>query len=501
MRVDNGKNRRVFGEIAMNVKRDKKSEKHKRKREAAAKRQSEREAVEREKARKKATRLDILYKKRAENVARKKERDDRMAKERAAKNRERERIYAEKAKLAAIRRAKRKKVYAKIKKVFVNRPSGFNYKNYGFLPRVELKIEGDRTSIATRLAAADINLSDVRCDGNCTTVILRKKDMRKAVAILDEMCYTYQINATYGTGRRLSFLAARLGLIVGLGISAVGMNIVYGYVWRVDISGTDKLSNAAVLATLDGSGVSAGKKKSAGLTERAKVALCEMDGVADASCEIIGTTLYVHVLESNDYVVRGTYGEYQSAYDATVTRISVRMGTATVERGDVVKVGQTLATGDVYSTAGELLSKGECDAEVYGNVAIAYSASISATGVEYRRTGKSATVSVVRLFGLNIGKATSPYASYDMVSHTSHYDVLLPIYVTSYTYYETAPTEYTRDVEQAASEYAQSVADSLEFVGEFDSSYTVTEGAAGLYTIHLFLSGEALISRGVPRGE
>ena len=108
-----------------------------------------------------------------------------------------------------------------------------------------------------------------------------------------------------------------------------------------------------------------------------------------------------------------------SDYDATVTRIIMRSGTATVARGDM------LANGDVYSTSGELLYTADCDAEIYGKVSVTFSADVSRAAVEYRRTGKSSKKTVFGLFGHSIGKVKSPYASYETVAHTANYDARL----------------------------------------------------------------------------
>ncbi len=483
------------------IKRDKKSEKVKRRRENKKKRDADRLQKQREKAELQAAARSAAAKRKAEDALRKKERDELIAKQRAIKAQRKKELREEKDRLAEVKRKKRLAVYSKIKSKLKNPKAGFGYSNFGLLPRVELGIRGDKTSIASRLAAAGINVSDICVSNGETCVKIRKKDLRKAVAILNEMCYTHKINATYGMGRRCTFFAARFGLIVGAIAAAVSMNIAYGYIWRIDISGNDKLSSAAIEAALKAAGVSVGCKKTDPFGSRVAAALESMNGIADASCETIGTTLYVRVLEAEDFVATNRYGEYRAAYDATVTRLAVRHGTALVERGDVVKIGQPLVSGDVYSTSGELLYTADCDADVYGNVSLSFTAQVSRTAVDYRRTGRSKTRTVMSLFGKSFGKSRSPYPSYEMIAHTANYDVLIPLYVTSYTYYETKPVEYERDIDEVCKSYAASVAEKMEFAGEFDSSYSVTESVAGLYTVHLFLSGEALISTGVPRSD
>lgn len=420
-----------------------------------------------------------------------------------AEKRERERIKselrAEKAKIAAERQKKRIAVYTKIRAKFKNRKSGFDYKNFGFIPRVELAVKGDRSSVVLRLSATGIKVTDVRFIGGETLFKIRKKDLRKAVAILSEMCYTHRINATLGITKSVAFYAARMGLILGAVLSVVTLHISYGYIWRLQITGNSVLSSAAIEATLKRAGITAGCKKSEFITVKTAETLGAMDGISDASCEIIGTTLHVHVLESTESSAISRYGEYVSDYDATITRIVMRSGTATVKRGDVVKRGDLLATGDRFSTAGELMYSGDCDCEVYGNVAVSFTAQIPVSAVEYRRTGKTAAKTVYTLFGKRIGGNKPPFKTYELSSHTSKYDVLIPLYATTYTYEQTVAVEYERDIDEAAQSFAKSKIDSMKFEGEFDYSYSAEQAVSGLYTVHLFIKGETVISRGRER--
>lgn len=419
---------------------------------------------------------------------------------REATKRERQRVKEsvrqEKVKKAAERQKKRAAMYSKIRVKLKNNKAGFEYRSFGLIPRVELAVKGDKTSVVTRLAAAGVKVTDIRFSDGETLFKIRKKDLRKAVAILSEMCYTHRINATYGIAQRLAFSVARIGLIAGAVLSVIGMNISYGYIWRVQITGNDKLSLAAIESKLRRDGITVGCKKSDNLTEKTAAVLGGMDGISDASCEIIGTTLHVHVLESTESTALMRYGEYTSEYDATVTRIVMRSGTAKVKRGDTVKRGDVLANGDMYSTTGELLYTGDCDCDIYGKVAITVTAQIPMTAVEYRLTGRTDVKTVYTLFGKKLGGNKPPYKTYELSSHTSRYDVLIPLYVTTYTYRETAAVEYERDIEQAAEDFAKAKIESMRFEGEFDYSYNVEQALSGLYSVHLFITGETVISRG-----
>lgn len=470
------------------------------KRKNAAASTDKRNAMREARMRKQAETLAEYERKKRLELARKAEREHiKREREKARLERDavKQREYEARAALRAERLKARKRFYAKLKGKLENNRYGFDYSSYGFLPRVELEADGDMTSVAAKLAAGGVTVSDMRRKDGKTRFKIRKKDLRKGIAILNQMCYNYRIGATYGIVRKCLFMLARAGLFVGIAASIACLYISYGYVWRVDVSGNDKLSVAAIESALSGAGYGSGCKKRDIDTDRIVATLGDMDGVADASCEIVGTTLYVRVLESKDYTVHGKCTSYTAGYDAKVTRIVMRSGTASVKRGDVVKRGDTLASGDVYSTTGELLYTAECDAEIYGDVSLTYSVDVSNTAVEYVRTGRTKTQTVFSLFGMRLGKPKSPFASYETTAHTANYDVLLPLYATTYEFYETEPRETERDIDDIAKAFAASKLEETEFIGEFECSYKIAPTAAGLYSIHLFLSGETLISRGV----
>lgn len=451
-----------------------------------------------------------IDKKRLEERRLKNEKKLALKREKATRKREREqekkqiqeqkrKVFEEKEKRRKERFLARQKVYRKIKKKLKNDPRAFGYKNYGILPRVELIVRGDGASVAAKFAAADIAMTELNVGSGNLRFKIRKKDYNKAVAILNELCYNFEVGEGYGIWRLCRFLLARVGIIVGAVAAAVALNISYSHIWKVDISGNDVLSDAAIESVLRDAGFIPGMKKSNVDTDKVCAAVNGLDGVSDAGAEIIGTTLYVYVLEAKDFTVRGKYPAYESAYDATVTRIVMRSGTARVKRGDIVKRGDVLANGDVYSTADELLYTGECDADIYGDVSLTVTAEIGNYAVEYRRTGKSEKKTCFTIFGHRMFDASPTFKSYESAATTANYDVLIPLYVTTYEYFETKPVTIERDIDEVASEFAASKAKELEFVGDFKTSYTIKPTDTGLYRVNLFLSGEALISRGAQR--
>ncbi len=448
-----------------------------------------------------AERKEIAAEKKKAYSEKKRVERDRRAREKAIKQaalkKEREKACLEKARVRAEKGDKRKKVVAAVAKKLKNKKGGFDYSNRGLLPRTELSVRGDVDGILARFCVAGISLSEITRKGNEVRFTVRKKDLDKAVAILHDMCYNYRVVKQYGFTEALRFALCRAGLVAGAACAAALTYISYSFVWRVEVSGCENISVSAVQSALSGEGFSAGCKKRTLDTSAVIAAVSAVDGVADASCEIVGTTLKVYILESEENVVRADAVSLTSAFDARVTRVIMRSGSSEVKRGDVVKAGDTLANGNVYSTQGELLYSGACDGEVYGEVSISFTSSLGETELRTERTGREAKRTGLRLFGWDIFKPRSPYKSYESSSVTTNYDLILPLYVTHCVFYETETAEHERDMETAAKEFALERIDELGFSGDFEWSYSVKQSVSGLYTVSVFVNGEALISRAV----
>lgn len=467
----------------------------------SARKKPEKVAAEKSKAVEKERRL--AAKREAQRI---KEREKLAAEKEARQVKEKEKLAAEKRrrelaeqrnKRAAEKQAKRNAVYAAIKRKLKNNPYAFDYGNSGVLPRVGITVTGDGQWAVSRLTSKQIEVKDIVKKPGKWSFKIQKKDMAKAIAILDEMCYNYTVDDLYGVTRSLAFFMSRIGILLGIAASAVGLCLMYSHIWRVEIIGNEKLSAETIAVALGEIGITPGLKKNRTDASAVVRAVNGIDGIVDASAEIVGTTLRVNVLEADDYTVHGSFAAYKSAYDATVTRIVMRSGTAKVKSGDVVTSGTVLADGSVYSTTGELMYVGECDGEIYGNIALTYSVTVADTTVEYRRTGAAHKKTSLKLFGKELFVPHSPYASYETVVSTANYDVLLPLYATTYTFYETAPIETERDVNELAQAFADQKKRELDFSGlEPQKKIVIEQRSAGLYNIRLFLSGEARISVG-----
>lgn len=412
-----------------------------------------------------------------------------------------ERRIVEKNERLQRRETKRNAIYRKIRNCLRNDNVGFSYTNYGVLPRVSLEVVGDCVGIIDMLERGGICVCDFcKNVGFCSFKIL-KKDLHKAIAILSKTCYNYSVREAYGVGRIVRFWRCRIGILLGAVCSIILLSFAYSRIWRISVIGNERVPTSQILSVLLDNGVTCGlSKKQVKLTDVAFI-VSKLDGISDASVELNGTSLCVRVLEANGVEKKSTYGGYKSTYDATVTRVVVKSGRATVNVGQIVKCGDVLVDGNVYSTNGEFLYSEPCDAEIYGNVSLTTSCTISDTIVEYRQTGAERVCTSISLFDKELFKPTPPYENYQVTATVTQFDLLLPIATTRYVYKQTELVETTVDIKTAVEAFAVSEIERLKFIGDFDYSYTLKSGVAGLTVVHVFISGEALISQGVEKLE
>lgn len=254
---------------------------------------------------------------------------------------------------------------------------------------------------------------------------VRRKDLHKVVAILNAMCYNYSIKGSISED---GSLPRRLFLPVAALMMAVLVFCSDLFVWRVEVTGAEGVLaedvRAVVAAERGGPG-----SFTWGVDEaRLESALAALDGIAAASVSLKGSVLHVSVLEelSGEGVPPATEGDLVSGYDGVVTRVVAESGTPLVDAGDVVARGDTLITGDVYSTAdGSVIGRTQVRGRVYAQVSFPFVLPLSEKTLVYTgATYRSVTVSA---FGLEWGGGTPPFGISDSVTTER---VLFPVPVT-----------------------------------------------------------------------
>lgn len=390
-----------------------------------------------------------------------------------------------------------KKAAKKAARVFRDDGAGF----YGLAPRfanaITVEAQGDINSFANAAMRESVKIINlVKISPKKFRCKFAKKHSDKIFAIFKRLCYNYSVVRSDGIADWLNRVWHRAGLFVATGVVAV---VFFAFatkcVWQIDISGLNSVSQTQVRLLLKSLGAFEGAKSAALDLQSLENSLINSNAFADATVRLDGTTLKVDLLERADYSPP-IKNVALSRFDAVVTKVVTRRGTATVKVGDVVKKGSTLIEGVAYSSLGEPLYTCEPDGEVYGKISLTFGTVLSRECVEYQRTGRAKKIVTYTLFGNELGKKSPPYENYSLVKTTGAYDIFIPLYVNSYNYYETEAVTVMRDIEELKNQFVQEKL--LESSLDSRDNFTVTDDLRKLsennYYYTVFISGSLKIS-------
>lgn len=326
---------------------------------------------------------------------------------------------------------------------------------------------------------------------------ISKKDLHKTFAILDEMCYTYTTTGITGRERWWRRLLFRVGLPAGILVFSVLLALARGFVWRVEITGNENVPDKVIENVLAEHGIGAGKRLSAFDSDELTTAIRAIDGITLASVWRKGTTIGVEVFEREQTAPPLSYSDTDilSKYDATVTRVITRTGTALVEVGQNVFAGTPLI--GAYRTTEEGADPLPVPASgiVYGR--IAHTVSTTVATERYERVPASVSYRTrLSLFGLTLGKALPSGTGYDIVETTEKFTAFLPIAVRTARITEWTTRKVSVPIETLAMQAEDEAL--LAFIGEnapsgYSATHTVRELGGGVYRINVFVQGEVVI--------
>lgn len=364
---------------------------------------------------------------------------------------------------------------------------------------VSVYAEGlNQATLLTNLQQDGIAVFDfLRSDARHSVFSVYKKDLRKTFAILDKMCYTYTVGHAHGVLPFLKRLLGRMGIIAGIIVFSVAVALSQNYVWRIEIVGNDAVPEKTIEKALAENNVAVGKKLSGFDSSVVAAAIRAIDGIGLASCEKRGTTVCVKVFESERIAAALPYSDTDivSGYDATVTRIVTREGTALVSVGQNVFRGTPLIGAYRVAEEGAEPSSSRASGIVYGKVAYTESVVVATEWYEWEPE-KTTKHTRLHLFGLTIGKKLPSSPGIVVSESNSKCNVFLPIRVSHARITQTTLKKKTASVEELAAKAENEAL--LAFIraeapSGFTSFHTVRELGGGQYEVHIFIEAEVVI--------
>lgn len=337
----------------------------------------------------------------------------------------------------------------------------------------------NRARLLTRLAEV-ATLKVLRSDSEELRFSVSSADKSKVVAILNSLCYDYIIIKEEGPFFSLLSCLRRAGIVAGIVCSVAALAVYPHLVTSVEATGE---WNDDVSRILTENGISVGKLVWEFDGDEVERQLLELDGVAFASVSKRGTRVYVDVrteLDGEDFVDIGTQ-PVKATVRATVTRTVVFSGSALVEYGDVVNVGDELI--GAYVTVGEEKVACPADGEVYGKTYRTHTKFFPDTeNVAVR--GRTKSYTRLSFFEKVPSAPASPFADYVLETSVWRNDFLLGYTKYTFTFHELTFVERqnTRTDDQMSAEtYSELVATMPAGVNVLNRSFQVRKENGGTY--------------------
>ncbi|MCL2676006.1 MAG: sporulation protein YqfD [Firmicutes bacterium] len=367
-----------------------------------------------------------------------------------------------------------------------------------FKATFRLRVTGLNQTRLLNVLNKEVTLKNIkRVSPKILEFTISKKESEKAFTTLQKMCYTYDIMGRGGVRTVFASCLRHVGLLIGALVFGAAIALASQTVWKIDISGNSLVDDLTITRSLKECGVKVGSFKNKVDTDVAAAALREVKGVAEASAELKGTTVYIRLLEEKNYIPQGEKGaprDITSKYDAEITRMSVVSGTAQVKLGDRVAAGGVLIKAERLSSIGESMGYTPAEGSIYGRVAFKETHIFSKTEQILCRTGEKKIYTNLSIFGLDIGK--KPDKSGESVT-TEEKLFFIPIKVTRTEVYATEVISRERDMDEYVARLkAEAVLKNVIRAGgsEIETATTLTVLEGGMYMVCVYVVAEVLIS-------
>ena len=371
------------------------------------------------------------------------------------------------------------------------------------LNSVRIRVDGfNQMRLMNALVDGGVEISDLsKVSPSEMSFCVAKKHYGKTFAILEKLCYNYTVEERTDAKAVFSSCLKRIGLIVGAVAFSAALWLGYGLIWRIDVTGNEKVDTLTIERTLKEAGVFRGKPRDKIDRDGVRNAVNSIDGVLESSVEISGGTVRVTVVETTDFLPPAAqeFSDVCSEYDAEITRIITSAGTALVSVGSRVTKGETLI--GAYSVDAEgNHTRAEAKGEVYGKVAFAKTETFSVKENVSVRTGKTYKSSRYTLFGLNIKcKEKHGFEKFETETETLNVfeDLFIPLKLRRTVFYEVTEEERVYDLTERAEYFKSLILDEMIVKAggaEIETSYTLTRISEDMYRINVYMEAELLIA-------
>ena len=317
-------------------------------------------------------------------------------------------------------------------------------------------------------------------DRNTYTCSIDWKDIYRTKPSLRKTRTRLKVVARKGFPVWVKFWKHHMFLLATIILILYGSFAFQQHIWHISVDGNSYLSDETIQKAISEYGVEVGLRKTKIDTERIEEYLrINIDEICWTSVYVKGTCLYVNVEEeqynpaqSNTKSEDATFSNIYAKCDASVSSIITRSGVAQVKKGDIVKKGDLLVSGECPILDDNLeVSKYmyvNSDADIWGNVVYEYRKEIPIVQSQKVKTGNKYNRYYVKILDYAIN---TPHfgKEYNKCEITESYtqvklgkDFYLPIYYGVALYEENKTEKIRCDKESASEQLYKQLDDYLE---------------------------------------
>ncbi|MCL2848289.1 MAG: sporulation protein YqfD [Firmicutes bacterium] len=393
----------------------------------------------------------------------------------------------------------------KIKNKKTKKPSRNRFPNI-FWHGAKINIEGfNQLRLINEIKSSGVEIFELdKKSSSKMSIVIRHKEIKKTLAILEKLGYNYTIDRDFSPKTLSKLFMQKLALCVAVVVFISLAIYGYGFVWRLEISGYEKIESAYIRNVLTENGFGVGARRNNLDLLAVRTLINSLDEVLETTVEVRGTTLSVTVIETLDYEpfpIENRTGIF-SNFDAEVTRVIANSGTPLVDIGSRVFRGETLIAPHRLDSQG-LPVLVPSIGRIYGVATFSNSVRFNLTGQSLEPTGQVVKSTQMSIFGLSFGgrrrlNRTMNWEHIERIS-TENYTFnnwFIPFRTIQTRSYELAWQEKTETLEEKIQYHIDNhIAENAIFVGNspFTVNHMLEQTAENEYLIHIFLQAELLI--------
>ncbi len=324
-----------------------------------------------------------------------------------------------------------------------------------FTGKVKVSVSGDFVERILNLCAYNgISVWGIRKHNNRLTLYMSVSDFKRMPTIIRQSGIRIHICKKQGMPFIVNRYKYRYGIVLGVIMFFVVLQIMSGYIWNISVVGNEKIEAQSIISACREIGIKEGVRASKIYAPNKRVELqTKIDGIAWAALNIDGCELVIDVKESQ-VTPQKDYSpcNFLSTQDAIVRKIEITEGQIKVNVGDAVAKDGLLVSGIVELNNGNThLVK--CGGEIIGEVNEQHTATVPYNQVKQYLSKDKQHKYVLDFFSLKIplylGSNSGKYLKNTEQIVIRNANSYVPVFLHKTTFTEVRQRKITLSKEQA----------------------------------------------------